>query len=169
MKKRLLAFVLIAGGAISTCQAGWDIYDDTTINSGVHSNVNVYLSPTVNIVGGTVTILTTYDTSVTNISGGNTDTAFLYDNTVLNLTGGDVTTVYTNGMEVNVYGTNLNASQYGSSLWISGIWEDGTSFNIMMPRTFVSEGNVILHEIPEPAAILLFITGTLLLKRKKSK
>ena len=114
---------------------------------------NDYLYPTLNMYGGEIVYVNTF--------GG-----------VVNFYGGTVSgNIAAHGGSYHVYGYDFN---YNPDIGrLTGFWEDDTSFTINMnpmsdpPNYQAVWGAVTLHEIPEPAALLLLGLGGLALRRKR--
>ena len=69
---------------------------------------------------------------------------------------------------INVYGYNLGKSAAGGEFgngFVWGEWQSGVAFNFDFYGTD-THSHVILHEIPEPATILLLGFGGLLLRKR---
>lgn len=113
---------------------------------------------TIDVNGGVISWLNTYDNNVTNISFAN-DLSWLLvnDNSV-----------------VNIYGSNFNYS--GGHL--SGTWNNGYSFEFWAVEELdlfsgnignLLPNNIVLHtaSVPEPTAFGLFLIGLLTLTAKR--
>jgi len=141
-----------------------------------------------NISGGLVAYALSYDNSTINISGGivheatisGTGTINMTDGTcwrlgvgngVVNLYGGQITI---NGIRghlgrVNIYGYGFEYDPYhaqygGSDGMLTGFWADGTPFAIDFWEP--AYDMVVLHEVPEPATLLLLGLGAVMLRRR---
>ncbi|RKY11554.1 MAG: hypothetical protein DRP65_03905 [Planctomycetota bacterium] len=88
----------------------------------------------------------------------------------INLHGGDIfgslmvehTTTW-----VNIFGYGFNNDPFPGSP-LTGFWADDTPFSINLVDSAISTyDQLIFHEIPEPATLLLFGLGGLLLRKKR--
>jgi hypothetical protein len=130
--------------------------EDTTpitvpLETGVwHISVSAYSELT--IEGGEFQFITTDDDSTLNLYGGQ----IFGDLTVEDLTAW-----------VHIYGYGFNNDPFlGSPL--TGFWADDTPFSINLVDDTISTYNqIIFHEIPEPATLLLFTLGGLLIRMKQ--
>lgn len=174
MKTAFSILTVLAIGAVSHAGIIWDIYGDETINSGAFLNVDIYdsqdvppVQTTVDMMGGDISILAVNDTSIFNLKGGKVDTMFMYDASTANLTGGTMLMIYPNGHTINVYGTEFSTVDLGSSFRVSGLWENGSAFEIRFARAEPTDENISFHQIPEPASFILFaFSGIVLLRRR---
>jgi hypothetical protein len=112
------------------------------------------------------------DISIVNIYGGEIPHVLhASDSATLNLYGGTITVI--SGLSafesstVNIYGYGFELTGSGSSRYLSGFWLDGTPFNDIWLRGLETYDHVNL--IPEPATVLLFALGGLMLRRTKKK
>ena len=166
-----------------------DFYSDTTIEDGdVYDIVSVYDTPpdftTVDMFGGSVASLRTYDSSKANIYGGqilidpqsrDSSTINIYsgvvicvsmivwDSSTLNIYGGDLNVsdspYFSESSTVNIYGYDFNYDGWS----LTGFLQDGSSFIF----TELSPSNYAhINLIPEPATFLLFGLGVLLVRKQ---
>ncbi len=171
-----------------------DFYSDATIENGdVYNIVRIYDTPpyntTVDMFGGSVESLRTYDSSTANIYGGVVLAEIRTANlSTVNINGGNVTldvlavgdssiiNVYGGGLyvgnspgfseasTVNIYGYGFN---YGSNQ-LTGFLSDGSSFTFNeLPFRKYSHMNLI--EVPEPLVAEIDIEPTILNLTSKGK
>ncbi len=197
MNSRVLFFVLILCGisfgadinffSNGQINAGdnWDdagIWHDNTIVDmlgGTVKNLSAYDKSIVNIYSGQITGsnnrayfergVGAFGHSTVNIIGGHIFGAGAMDFSVLNIKGGDIGFLRTSpNSKINVYGKQLSITNTGGSFGfgkVTGVWSDDQSFDISIyDNTY---NNIVLHEIPEPASVVLLLTGTLLVLRKQ--
>jgi hypothetical protein len=195
MRMKTFGMVLIAIGIFinpGRATAVWDIWEDTTITSGTYNNIRIdYGNPNPGSIvlmhGGTSLAVEGYKTSCFTLSGeakvsgfyvgGDASSFYLLDNGIVGniemqgsskayLRGGIVETYVAafQSAEIHIYGYDFNlASNILSGYWASGepfaLWLRGSD---TLPRTY-------LHEVPEPATLLLLsVSGGILLKRRFS-
>jgi len=163
-----------------------DFYSDATIGSGdVYDWVYVYDTPPdytiVDMYDGSVFVFVTYDSSTVNIYGGELEwgivayelsTVNIYDGTILidNPLFGDSSTVNIYGGDIrlgapsfdefatlNIYGYDFNYNGFT----LTGFLSDDSPFEFIeiYPSDYAH-----INLIPEPATILLFGLGALILK-----
>jgi hypothetical protein len=165
-----------------------DFYSDAVIEDGdVYGIVRIYDTPPdwtkVDMYGGSVESLRTYDSStaniydgvvlseirianlsVVNIQGGNVTLDFLAvgDSSTLNIYGGGLyvgnSPGFSEASTVNIYGYDFN---YGSNQ-LTGFLSDGSPF-IFNELLFDEYSHMNL--IPEPVSVLLLSLGILFLKK----
>jgi hypothetical protein len=157
-----------------TLDGGLDMYDNSVLNfqGGLIINYapNFYGSSTVNMTSGNTNGFMMHDNSVINISGGNTGFD-LMDSSVANLWGGQIRDISAQSSSVvNIYGRDLSiVPYYTQDSLASGHWADGTSFQFVLWRERIYNPQIVFHEIPEPATMLLLGFGMMLARKKLSK
>ena len=168
-----------------------DFYSDATIEDGdVYSIVRVYDTQpdttTLDMYGGSIGELRTYDSSIVNIYGGELWWAInSYKSSTINIYAGRVSLEFIGVRDtstVNIYGGNLSSGNapyfsdsstvniYGYGFdydgWtLTGFLQDGSPF-IFTELTDLNYPHINL--IPEPSSILLFALGTVFLRKRKS-
>jgi hypothetical protein len=175
VKLALLVSILIFSSNL-TAAIDWDIYENTDINSGEYSIVNVYQSQdippiqtTVNVYGGTITRLSSLDDSIINIYGGTIGTNVgAAENSTVNLHGGSISEAWVqdNGT-LNIYGYDFETELVGSGAHtlLTGYWLDGTELSILFYREYSLPEQVNL--LPEPISILFLGLGFVALRKRK--
>ncbi len=112
----ILAVVMLLSMWSVRAYAIWDIYSDTDIHSGFYTFINIYDTPpdhtTVNMYGGSLDYITTYDQSTLNFYGDSVQVGAC-DYSTINVTGGTLS-----GVEAYHYGT-VNASGNGNYTYLS--------------------------------------------------
>ena len=192
----LVGVVLIAGQSHAADPCDWDIYSDAVIQEGdEYGYVRVFDTPpvqtTLNMTGGYVDWLNTYDSSVTNVYDGTLFIVQTYGTSIVNVFGGtisplevyDSSTAHIHGgvldyhlvvsetASAHIYGSDFAFQPSGSGPrdgWLSGYWEDNSPFNIWLrnlPEPFPS-AQLVLHEIPEPSILAFLSLGGLGLRRR---
>jgi len=167
-------------------------YDESTINVGGGDipTLCAHDSISVNVFGGSVYGLYAYDTgnvnvcenayvdilrtrgySVATVSGGTLDLISASQFGTVNLLGGLVSDYLAAGDSgiINIYGYYLDKSATGGHHgfgFVSGQWPDRTTFNIDLSGS-ATYSRIILHEIPEPATVLLIGIGSIALRRRR--
>lgn len=119
-------------------------------------------------VGGIWEIETKSFSEIT-ISGGEINNLFGYDYSEITLSGGQILgdlTIYNPTSWVHIFGYGFNNDPFPGSP-LTGYWADDTPFSInLVDSTISTYDQIVFHIIPEPASILLFGLGGLLLRRK---
>jgi len=149
------------------------VYDTSPLHTKVEmfgGNVFGFIthdSSIVNIHGGELEKgITTYDSSKLSIYGGTIllDTPLLTGSSTLNIYGGDVrmgAPFADNSSTINIYGYDFSEFPAFS---LTGYLSDGTPFEFMELTYAYSHINLVV--IPEPATILFFCLGALLLRKR---
>lgn len=191
MKTQLLliiaALMLLASSQVHAIDI--DFYHDATIEDGdVYNIVRVYDTPpdntTVDMFGGSVASLRTYDSSIVNINTGEVWASIATNNlSTVNIYGGTVTLdslIVWDSATLNIYGGNFSSSNapvfsesstvniYGYDFtydgWtLTGFLQDGSPF-IFTELTDLNYPHINL--IPEPATFLLLALGGLLVRKR---
>jgi len=104
------------------------------------------------------------------ISGGEINDLFGYDYSEISLSGGQILgdlTVYAPTAWVHIFGYGFNNDPFPGSP-LTGFWADDTPFSINLVDSSISTyDQIIFHEIPEPATLLLFALGGLALRKRR--
>jgi len=180
---------------ISVAQARIDFYSDGVIQDGVsYDNVFVWNDAVVDMTGGVIQSLDTFNISVVNLEAGtiaegasiwNDSTLHVFDggiewflqvadSGVVNLHGGQINDwLYaTDSSVVNIYGYGFNydpdaGGSNGGQL--TGFWMDDTPFSIDFLDNIEVGSTYYEHVvlIPEPATFLLLGLGAVMLRKRK--
>jgi len=170
-----------------------EAYNQSTFNigGGTIYTINSWDSSNVNVFGGQVNGITAYDTATINVfDNANLFALFAHDSGVINMSGGITRRIGSAGFStvnlfgglvtddlasgdssiINVYGYNLGKSATGGKFgngFVWGEWESNVPFNFDFygPTTY---SRVILYEIPEPATMLLFVVGSVFLRKRRT-
>jgi len=151
--------LLMAGGEGHTLNvAGWSTatIEDT--------------NPIIGEGDGGIWELGTYDYGELTILGGEINDLGGHHESLIYLFGGQILgslTVYNETSWVHIYGYGFNNDPFlGSPL--TGFWADDTAFSInLVDDTISTYDQIIFHEIPEPASIVLLGLGMCLLRNHK--
>ena len=127
-------------------------------------------NPIIGELDGGIWEVDTYSYSELTISGGEINDLSGGGESIINLYGGQILgdlTVFNSTAWVNIYGYGFNNDPFlGSPL--TGFWADDTAFSInLVDSTISTYDQIIFHEIPESATLLLFGLGGLLIRRKR--
>jgi len=183
----LAAAMLLPASAVQAIDV--DFYHDAVIDAGdVYMLVSVYDTPpdntTVDMFGGSVASLRTYDSSIVNINTGEVwasiaannlstvnicggtvtlDSLIVWDSATLNIYGGNFSSgnapLFSESSTVNIYGYDFNYDGWT----LTGFLQDDSPF-IFTELTDLNYPHINL--IPEPSTFLLFGLGVLLLRKR---
>ncbi len=178
MKVKPILSVLILVFVVAVSNAGivTDIYEDEIVDHSNYETLEIHDSlddppeqTTVTFVTGSeVMRIHSNDTSIVNIYDGTVGSLVLRNSSTMNLYGGEINRVLGSSAEstLNVFGTNfliLNGNSTDKPhASLSGTWENGSDFSFHFYRMSEIPDNVVLHEIPEPATVLLLLSGILI-------
>ena len=151
----------------------WDIvsvYNDPTIVDmfgGSVITLRTYDASTTNIYGGEILgLIETNNLSTVNIYGGNIDLEVLmvYDESILNVYGGGLDVgnapYFSDSSAVNIYGYGFD---YDGIRVLTGFLQDDSPFIF---RELFPSDYTHLNLIPEPGTMLLFGLGTIFLRKR---
>jgi len=189
MKKTILMLLLVLSvSAFAYLNSGTqNIYTGETFGQFFVSN-----DAAVNVYGGQIDAFYMGNSSILNVYGGTVNAyASLSDNSTANILGGVVERIMAGGnSNVTLSGGQINTleSKYNSAdpqhirlicqsnyllaytgtaiTGISGMWCDGTAFNIHLSTNYGTTISSNITIIPEPATLFLIGLGSLLVRRK---
>jgi hypothetical protein len=150
-------FLMTGGEGEELSLGGWSIatIEDTNPligpNDGGIWNVTVSAYSELTINGGELNDIICDDDSTLNLHGGQ----ILGDLVVEDLTSW-----------IHIFGYGFNNDPFlGSPL--TGFWVDATPFSInLVDSTISTYDQIVFHEIPEPATLLLFTLGAITIRRR---
>jgi len=185
----ILAVVMLFG--VNLAQAvDVDFYSDAIIRPGEdYDTVSVYDTPpdhtTVNMFGGIIEGVHSYDSSTFNVHEGEMwRGVFTSDSSIVNIHGGSVTlegSLFTDSSTLNIFGgdvflgapyaedsSTINIYGYNFSEFpafsLTGYLADGTPFEFIELTHAISHINLIV--VPEPTTLLLLGLGCLFLRKR---
>lgn len=172
MKKKFITILLfvLSSNCLAFGADPIDFYTNASIvNGDAFGNVRTFNNITVDMTGGEILgVLQILDTSTFNANGGSI-TSDVSVSSVLNFyyLQNEPQRIWTQGSAavINVYGKNFQYEQYSSDWWLHGNWANGEDF-ILKFRGPDTHNSVILHEIPEPCTLALFLAGFYAIIRK---
>lgn len=160
----------VGGGTIHTLLS----YDFSNVNvfGGFAYSITAYDTTTVNVFdNANLFSLFAHDSGVVNMSGGITKGIGVAESGTVNLYGGLITGISAGDSgTINLYGYGLSKFLTGGNYgfgFVSGQWQTGIQFYIDLgsPDTY---SHVMLHEIPEPATVLLIAIGGVYLRKRRA-
>ncbi len=143
-----------------------DTYGVLNVYGGTIGQLYGWETSTINVYSGTINNdLFAEESSVFSIYGGTIDHLGAGGSSVVNLRGGNITNWLGASSTINVFGYNLAKTNTGGAYGdgqITGFWQDGLPFTISLRYSSTYSA---VNLIPEPATLLLFGLGVLLLKK----
>lgn len=192
MRKTLpLFFILCIGVSWGTVDLNITAGSGSMSSGDEYRVVSVYNSALFDVSGGIADSIFSYNTSTVDLSGGDIDTLVSFNLSTVTISGGsytaiqatanstiylyrtdnDPTLTYTDNGTIHIYGHNVQFTRAGGNAesgWLSGSWTvGGESFYLYLrnlPESFDSS-NIVIHEMPEPATLILIASGLLFVKR----
>ena len=139
-----------------------EIYADDSYNE-----IWMYNDCTLDIMGGEICRLATYDTTVTNWYDGSIDTLWARENSVVNIYGGQLAGegLFASGSSmINLYAYDVILDE--DTYMLTGYYyynDEYFTMDVQGPDVFSH-----VKVVPEPITIMLLTIGGLLLRRKKA-
>jgi hypothetical protein len=189
----MLATILMVCVCNVQAAIDWDFYEDGTIDPcDEYANVRVFDTPPehtiVDMLGGSLLTLTTYNFSTTNIQGGEITWGIdTYDSSTVNIYDGTITCHFLGVRDtssLNIYGGNLDVVNsptfyeastvniYGYDFFyddvlgvLTGNLQDGSNFIF---RELSPSNYSHLNLIPEPTTLLLLGLGAVVLRKRRA-
>lgn len=175
MRKIILAAIFLLSSI--SVNALWIQGDEVVDLFGSESLVNIYDTATLTThVGSSVSFLWGEDNSTINIKGGDIAWLHTYDNNTTNISfTDDLSWLLVNDNSiVNIFGSNFN---YINGI-LHGTWSNGVNFSFwaleeqdMLTGILedIMPDNIILHSasVPESSSLMLFLSGMLFYFRRK--
>jgi hypothetical protein len=126
-------------------------------------------APLIGPYNGGIWQLNTHSYSELTVEGGEIQYLEAHHESLINLFGGQILgdlTVFHDTAWVHIYGYGFNNDPFlGSPL--TGFWADDTAFSInLVDDTISTYDQIIFHEIPEPATLLLLGLGAITIRRR---
>ena len=127
-------------------------------------------SPLISEGVGGIWEIETHSYSELTILGGEINDLFGYHESLIYLHGGQILgdlTIYNSTSWVHIFGYGFNNDPFPGSP-LTGFWADATPFSMnLVDSTITTYNQLIFHEIPEPATLLLFGLAGLALRKRR--
>ena len=144
------------------------------------SGLDVFADSILDMTGGSVESLSSYDSSVVNLFGGTVGVApghslYAYDSSTANLFGGSVSAVYAYDTSTVAFvaqdfqfgeGLSLDGNRVLGTGVLSGEWFDGTAWTITIAQ---NDSTASIRATPEPATLSLLAVGVGAVYFKRSR
>lgn len=163
-----IALPLVAAGSLQA-DTEWYSGHYEIVDSDIYGEVRIFNDVTLDIFGGDISRLETYDTTVTDWYGGEMSHLWTYDDSMVNVYGGELFTLYSHEDSlINLCAYDVLITDTGG-YWNLGrvtgkYFSDNSSFIINL---WSEETASHINIIPEPSTLLLLGSGGLLLRRKR--
>jgi len=174
MKKGVGVSILLAILLLPVCAKALIVRDFNDHEAGIiqtgdyYDQVNIWDDANVTMTGGEVLGLYSYDSSTFNLRDGFVNGGLNAKNSsIMNLFGCEqpFTLTANDSSVVNIYGYGFVVDYIG----IKGFWANGDQLSIILRPYDETYSHVVLHEIPEPCTITIFLSGFLLAVLKHHK
>ena len=135
----------------------------------VYGEIYIYNDTTLDILGGDIYKLETFDISLTDWHAGEMDRLYVHDESAVNIFGGILYTLEaTHDSSVNIFAYDVaydpSGGGYGNG-WLEGrYWSDDSSFGFSL---FSQDTYSHVNVVPEPSMIVLIAIGGLIIRRRK--
>ena len=143
-----------------------DFHHNSIIQEGdSYYRVRVWHDAIVVMTGGEVEQFGLNDSSTATVIDGFVQWFELRDSSTASLYGGSFDILYAAGGDFHIYGYGFTIEK-PSDLWtLTGFWPDGTPFEFRLRRAAPYGEHYVIHEVPEPAAVILLVLGSLCLRK----
>lgn len=145
------------------------IYDNAlvTMDGGQVFEINSLQAQDLSINAGEVSSIYSKGSSVINVNNGNINFIEANDSSIVNLRGGNIGSIHTRLSGIfHVWGYDLTITP---DYHLTGTWESQEDFDIYITRWPSTLPSIVLHEIPEPATLLLFFLGGVAIRCKRQQ
>ena len=171
----IIVTVLIGTNSLKAAD-DWDIYSNVTIESGEYNVVSIYdslddppIHTTVDMYGGSISVMGTYDTTTVNFSGGSISHLWTFDDSEFNFSGGAMNYIWTYGnSQVTIFGTDFNfelgeiTATHGK---LTGTLASGEAIDGWVTFDRYDNSSIVL--VPEACTVSLLGFGAIVLCRKR--
>jgi len=169
MKTKLFAIlaVVMLYGVCPVIATTWTSGHHEIFDGDVYHEVEIYNDVTLDIFGGEITHLITFNSTITNWYDGGMDSLWTRDDSIVNIFGGQLGGLSSqNNSIVNLCAYDIVFEPSGGldDGWIYGkYYSDNSSFDIHLGMDTYVHVNII----PEPTTLLLLSLGGIFLRRKR--
>lgn len=131
--------------------------------------VYVWDDAVVVMTGGEVGVLAQRDSSTVSIIGGSVELFEVADSSTASLYRGNFDILHALGPNAyfHIYGYDFTLEKPSPDWRLTGLWADGTPFEMRLQRAEFYGDHYVLHEVPEPATVVLLASGILLLRKRR--
>lgn len=165
----LVLLVLVVPPKLNAAIVVVDFHENGVIQEGdAYTRVNVRHDAMVIMTGGYVHSIVQYESSTVTVIGGSVDDFTLDGSSTASLYGGDfgilIAPFQSTSFHIYGYGfTRADTPGYGR---LTGLWPDGTPFELRLMAAEAWADHYVLHEVPEPATMMLVGSGILMVRTR---